>query len=132
MRPNDSHEQRFRETTRMVSPVENLDGSKNIPPHSTGGAFDIYLIDTQGNAVPMGIHPKDWMEDLSGKVSKTDSQFISAIARRNRAAMSKALLAEGFVNYPAEYWHWSYGDRYWALVRHQKHALYGSVASKPQ
>jgi D-alanyl-D-alanine dipeptidase len=22
----------------------------------------------------------------------------------------------GFVNYPPEWWHWSYGDKYWAFI----------------
>jgi len=29
------------------------------------------------------------------------------------------------VNYPTEWWHWSYGDRYWAFVTGAPHALYG-------
>ena len=34
--------------------------------------------------------------------------------------MSRALSTAGFVNYPTEYWHWSYGDRYWAFAKRQK------------
>lgn len=41
--------------------------------------------------------------------------------------MSKALETVGFVNYPAEYWHWSYGDRYWAYHVGHEFALYGIV-----
>jgi D-alanyl-D-alanine dipeptidase len=33
----------------------------------------------------------------------------------------------GFVNYPSEWWHWSYGDRYWAVVTGEPHAIYGPV-----
>ena len=33
----------------------------------------------------------------------------------------------GFVNYPTEWWHWSYGDRYWALTTGAAAALYGPV-----
>ncbi len=44
----------------------NEDGSKNIPPHATGGALGIYLIDDHGKAADMGIHPKDWMQDEGG------------------------------------------------------------------
>lgn len=54
-----SDEQCFDETTRLVSPVINKDGSLNVPPHSTGGAFDIYLINEHGIAVDMGIYLKD-------------------------------------------------------------------------
>jgi D-alanyl-D-alanine dipeptidase len=36
-----------------------------------------------------------------------------------------ALGAVGLVNYPTEWWHWSYGDRYWALTTGAPAALYG-------
>ena len=31
------------------------------------------------------------------------------------------------MNYPTEWWHWSYGDRYWALVTGAPAAHYGPV-----
>ena len=124
--PDWSEEQIFNETTRLVSPVTNFDGSKNVPPHSTGGAVDVYLVNDQGEYVDMGIHPKDWMEDLDGKLSSTDSHHISKEAQVNRKIMSYALSTVGFINYPTEYWHWSYGDRYWAYYKKNPQAIYGS------
>lgn len=117
----------FNETTKLVSPVVNKDGSNNIPPHSTGGAIDVYLVNDQGNPLDMGIHPKDWMQDKEGILSLTDSKFISAEAKANRQIMNQRLSEVGFVNYPTEYWHWSYGDRYWAFVKDKPFALYGTV-----
>lgn len=124
--PNWSLEQIFVETTRLVSPVINLDGTKNIPAHSTGGAFDIYLIDEHGQPLDMGIHPKNWMENEDGTISQTNSTIISSEAKANRAIMNKVLEAVEFVNYPTEYWHWSYGDRYWAYQLGRPYALYGN------
>ncbi|WP_282433115.1 M15 family metallopeptidase [Legionella gresilensis] len=115
----------FKETTKLVSPVVNLDNTKNIPAHSTGGAIDIYLIDDAGQPVDMGIHPKDWIKD-DGSLSRTASKKISLQAEQNRAIMNKALAAVGFVNYPTEYWHWSYGDRYWAFFMKEPNAIYSS------
>lgn len=116
----------FNETTKLVSPVINQNGSQNIPPHSTGGAIDVYLIDEQGKPLDMGIHPKDWMNDNEGRLSLTHSKIISNEAKVNREIMSRVLSNVGFVNYPTEYWHWSYGDRYWAFVTKQPFAIYGS------
>jgi len=31
----------------------------------------------------------------------------------------------GFVNYPTEWWHWSYGDRDWTFVVGAPQARYG-------
>jgi D-alanyl-D-alanine dipeptidase len=28
-------------------------------------------------------------------------------------------------NYPTEWWHWSSGDRYWALITKADNAIYG-------
>jgi D-alanyl-D-alanine dipeptidase len=125
--PKLTHQQVFIESTKFVSPVTNLDGSKNIPPHSTGAAIDIYLIDKGGKVVDMGIHLDDTYNDLKGIYCKTDSQAISEKAKEYRKIMGKALQAVGFVNYPTEYWHWSYGDRYWAYQTHQKFAIYGTM-----
>lgn len=37
-------------------------------------------------------------------------------------------LARG-LNYPTEWWGWSYGDRYWALMTGAPAALHGPVAA---
>lgn len=127
LHPQWTAQQIFIETTRLVSPVTNLDGSKNVPPHSTGGAIDIYLVDDQGKTLPMGMHPKDWVGE-DGSIALTASKRISREAQHNRQIMAKALTALGFVNYPTEYWHWSYGDRYWAYQRQMPRALYGTYS----
>lgn len=123
--PHWSHEQVFTESTKFVSPVVNIDGSKNIPPHSTGAAIDVYLVDQHGKVVDMGIHLDDTYQDLTGDYCKTDSQIIPEQAKKYREIMGAALQKVGFINYPTEYWHWSYGDRYWAHQTQQQHALYG-------
>jgi len=33
---------------------------------------------------------------------------------------------QGFVNYPYEWWHYSYGDKYWGYVKN-KTAIYDTV-----
>jgi D-alanyl-D-alanine dipeptidase len=55
----------------------------------------------------------------------TTSTLIDAEARTNRNTLIAAMTATGFVNYPSEWWHWSYGDRYWAFVTGPNHARYG-------
>lgn len=125
--PEWSEEEIFNETMKLVSPVINRDGSQNIPPHSTGGAVDVYLIDETGQPVDMGIEVKDWMEDKDGALSQTNSQIISLKAQEYRHIMNHVLQVVGFINYPTEYWHWSYGDRYWAYQTDQPHAIYGTV-----
>jgi D-alanyl-D-alanine dipeptidase len=127
LHPSWLQDQIFEETCKLVSPVINKDGSQNIPPHSTGAALDVYLIDEMGQPMDMGIQVKDWMEDADGSLSQTDSHCISAEAQQHRNIMGHALSTVGFINYPTEYWHWSYGDRYWAHRTEHQQAIYGSV-----
>ena len=53
---------------------------------------------------------------------------VSVEARSNRTVMAKAL-GVGLVNYPTEWWHWSYGDRYWATATGAPAAIYGPLAT---
>jgi D-alanyl-D-alanine dipeptidase len=117
----------FKKTAQLVAPIQNFDKTHNIPPHSTGAAIDVYLVNDAGRYLDMGIHPKDWQQDTSGAISLTDSPEISAEAKKNRLIMSAALEKAGFVNYPYEYWHWSYGDKYWAYTKKRPHALYDII-----
>lgn len=124
--PNWTDSEIYEETIRMVSPVKTLEGNINIPPHSTGAAVDVYLVDSKTLLpVDMGILAKDWMMDVEGEISRTDSSFISEEAKKHREILSRVMTSVGFVNYPTEYWHWSYGDRYWAYFAHQPYGFFG-------
>ncbi|MCX4825780.1 M15 family metallopeptidase [Streptomyces sp. NBC_01142] len=111
---------RIREAaSRYVSPAE-------IAPHSAGAAVDVTLIDHLGLEVDMGTRMNASPEESDG-ACYTDAPAITSQARTNRATLGRALSAAGLVNYPTEWWHWSYGDRYWALSTGQSAALYGPV-----
>ncbi|MFD8455676.1 M15 family metallopeptidase domain-containing protein [Streptomyces antimycoticus] len=47
--------------------------------------------------------------------------------RSHRDILGTALTAAGLVNYPTEWWHWSYGARYWALQTGAAVARYGPM-----
>lgn len=124
--PNASQEEIFHETTRLVSPVTNLDGSKNIPPHNTGGAVDVELVTADGKLVDMGMAAKDWIS-VDPEFCLTDCKVISLEAQQNRKLLFEIMAAHDFVNYPTEWWHFSYGDRYWAYHKKASHAFYGAL-----
>jgi hypothetical protein len=46
-----------------------------------------------------------------------ESPFISAGARANRRRIAELFAEQGFVAYPFEFWHFSQGDVYEALLR---------------
>ncbi len=67
----------------------------------------------------------------AGTRAAFDAAIISTDARANRGLLATALTAAGLVNYPTEWWHWSYGDRYWAHVTGASQACYGPVPTDP-
>ncbi len=126
--PNANHADIFHETTRLVSPVINLDGTQNIPPHNTGAAIDIEIITEKDELLDMGMAIKDWCI-VDPELCLTDSQHINTVAKKNRQLLLDLMQTHGFVNCPTEWWHFSYGDRYWAYHRQMEYAIYGSVES---
>lgn len=124
--PNADQQKLFYETTRLISPVFNLDGSKNIPAHNTGGAVDVEIVDQNGDLVDMGMAAKDWY-DVDPDLCLSDSHLINKRVAQNRKILREAMEANDFVNYSTEWWHFSYGDRYWAFHQSLKQAIYGSA-----
>ncbi|MDX2694788.1 dipeptidase [Streptomyces ipomoeae] len=103
--------------SRYVSPPETA-------PHSAGAAVDLTLVDAAGHELDLGTPVNAGPEDSAG-ACYTGADNITAEARAHRDALAAALTAAGLVNYPTEWWHWSYGDRYWALTTGAPAALYG-------
>ncbi|WP_121255177.1 M15 family metallopeptidase [Nocardioides ferulae] len=105
-------------TSRFVSPLE-------VAPHVAGAAVDLTLADATGRELDLGT-PIDATPEQSDGRCFFDAP-VSAASRANRDLLALALTTVGLVNYPTEWWHWSYGDRYWALVTGAPAALYGPV-----
>ena len=92
----------------------------------SGAAVDLTLIDRSGAQLDMGT-PIDASPEESDNACYFAANNITPQARKNRDLLASALSAAGLVNYPTEWWHWSYGDRYWALMTQRTHALFGPV-----
>ena len=108
--------------SRYVSPPE-------IAPHSAGAAIDLTLCSAGGTELDLGT-PVNASPEESAGACYTGHPSISAEARRNRAMLASALQGAGLVNYPTEWWHWSYGDRYWAMASGSGRAIYGPAARR--
>jgi D-alanyl-D-alanine dipeptidase len=103
--------------SRYVSPVD-------VAPHTAGAAVDLTLCAPDGTEYDMGTQVDDNPEESDGGCY-TDATNISADARAHRKILAAALEPVGLVNYPTEWWHWSFGDRYWALAEGRPYAVYG-------
>lgn len=113
-RPDWGQDKLYEECSKLVAPVE-------VAPHSTGGAVDLTLINSEGSPLDMGTF-YDAEPLQTDYATYTNAQNIPAQAKRNRRFLSEAMTKLGFVNYPTEWWHWSYGDKYWAFMTKASHA----------
>ncbi|PSF05520.1 D-alanyl-D-alanine dipeptidase [Marinobacter fuscus] len=116
----------YAEAAKLASPLRTFEGVPIIPPHSTGGAVDIEIIDATGKPLDFGMELSDW-DAVPPEICATQSNNITGTVANNRRLLVEILAAEGFVNYPREWWHFSYGDQYWAFATARVQALYGSV-----
>ena len=87
--------------------------------HATGGAVDVILL-KKGEEVDMGGKYLDFSRAGVGK-------FLTNEQKNNRKVLCKAMQKSGFVNYPLEWWHFSYGDKMWAAYSRNRYAFYGDI-----
>lgn len=124
--PNLSGDDLWREVGRYWSaPTTDV----NAPaPHSTGSAIDLTLRWIGGEQLWMGslfddatdIAHRDHFERKTTAIGFSDEE-----ARANRRLLHWLISDAGFVGYYEEWWHFSYGDQYWAGVTGAAAAVYG-------
>lgn len=89
------------------------------PPHSTGGAVDVTLVDEQGQSVDMGtaideISPRSYPDYFAQSESE-----VEQVWHRHREQLNQVMVQAGFRRHPNEWWHFCYGDQLWAWLGHQ-------------
>jgi D-alanyl-D-alanine dipeptidase len=102
------------------------------PPHSTGAAVDLTLIDATGKVVDMG----SAIDELSPRsVADYYANQPELPYHQNRQLLRDVMSAAGFRRHLDEWWHFSLGDQMWAWLGNQEHpdatvtARYGCVAT---
>lgn len=108
---------------RLVNRFTAPPNPKVPPPHTTGGAVDVWLGDEDGKML-------DHISPFSvgdSRAYPTNAKGLTEQARLHRRILVDALLPTGITNYPSEYWHWSYGDQGWAYRGGHEHAIYGPI-----
>lgn len=115
--PNLSQAELERRTRLFVASPKNGAGG-----HQTGAAIDITLGDENGRELFLGTK----IHEFSPK-TKTASKNVTLQEKKLRKILLNSMSAAGFVNYPGEWWHFSYGDRLWAAYKKKKKCPYGPV-----
>lgn len=107
---------------RYVSfPIKN---PKKAFVHSTGGAVDLTIIDKNKQELNMGTDFDDFSV-LAAADAFEKSENIEV--RNNRRMLFYALTSVGFTNYPSEWWHYDYGDSFWAAESNSDISVYGGI-----
>jgi D-alanyl-D-alanine dipeptidase len=124
--------QKFPDWDQLQLDIEcsKLNAPLDVAPHTTGAAVDLTLVDSSGAWLEMGSEFNASPLETDG-ATYTAAENISAIAKVNRKILINAMTKAGFVNYPTEWWHWSYGDKYWALLTGQPRAIFASLKTEP-
>ncbi|MCD6427354.1 MAG: M15 family metallopeptidase [Caldisericaceae bacterium] len=90
------------------------------PPHGTGGAVDLTIVDSFGIPLNMGTEfdeiaentPTRFYEEKAEKgerLSETEKEILE-----NRRLLFNIMESAGFRNYAGEWWHYDYGNQRWA------------------
>jgi D-alanyl-D-alanine dipeptidase len=99
-------------------------------PHSTGGAVDLTLAGVNsGQMLYMG----SIFDDVS-ELAHTDyyerhqdGSYSALEAQANRRLLYWLMTEAGFANTPQEWWHFTWGDQFWARQTGQRAAHYGEA-----
>lgn len=96
------------------------------PPHSTGAAIDLTIVDDRHQPLAMG-SPIDELSDRSQPDyfarESTGQQF-----HYNRELLRQVMASAGFQRHPGEWWHFSWGDQLWAWICQENNVLLPGVA----
>ncbi|MFA6520851.1 MAG: M15 family metallopeptidase [Candidatus Gracilibacteria bacterium] len=110
------------EVGKFVSPPYQKD---RIPPHATGGAVDLTLIDENGNELDMGTEFDFFGPEAGSLFYEIDKDKPEVT--KNRNILQEAMQAEGFTLDQDEWWHFDFGNQMWAFKSGEPFAFYGEV-----
>ena len=98
---------------KVKSPDASMGG------HDTGAAVDLALCYADGKELDYGTK---YHEKNTGLVTLTKEQ------KSNQKYLLRLMKSQDFVQHPGQWWHYSYGDRYWAAYKGKRlGAFYGSA-----
>ncbi len=98
------------------------------PPHSTGAAVDVTLVDASGAALDLGspideLSPRSYPDYFAESDDPRGQEY-----HQQRQLLSWVMVGAGFQRHPREWWHFSRGDQFWAWLMNQENSSLGAIA----
>ena len=95
---------------------------KMPPPHSTGAAVDVTIVNDRGETLDMGgeideLHAKSHPDYYISDKDDRSQQY-----QFNRQLLNRVMTNAGFCRHPQEWWHFSLGDQMWTWLHNQNSA----------
>lgn len=109
----------FREWKRTAQRYTSPPGGSS---HQCGAAVDVTVVDSKGERLDMGTNLTAF-----GEKCNTWNDSMTSEQKANRKLLYDVMIQAGFVNYPMEWWHYSYGDRMWAAYSNRNECFYGPL-----
>jgi D-alanyl-D-alanine dipeptidase len=102
-------------------------------PHSTGSAIDVTIENTDGVEISMGSEMDEPTDRVLPSYYDHRANFEAVLFSENRELLRRVMENAGFHRLSHEWWHFSYGDQFWALVESLRsaqtvQALYGEYS----
>jgi zinc D-Ala-D-Ala dipeptidase len=130
--PSLDDEQLIKMTKKYVSyPTLN---QRSPAPHNTGGAVDLTIVGANEKPLYMGTEFDAFTKESATRFFEEKLQHEGdliekeKLALENRRLLYHILTEVGFTNYHEEWWHFDFGDQWWAKQTNVSHAHFGMTA----
>ena len=90
------------------------------PPHSTGAAVDLTLVDEKGETLDLGGEIDDISARSFPNFYQDATNLLEKTYHQRRERLKEIMLSVGFQQHPQEWWHFSLGDQMWAWLKSQE------------
>ena len=122
------------EYTKKFVSLPSLDKTKPSP-HNTGAAIDLTICDDEGKTINLGTYFDDFRSEAYTRFYEEKNEKGELLEEEKEILLNRRILCnlfeeEGFMNYPYEIWHKSYGEQMAAKVLKLNYAIYGGIESK--
>jgi zinc D-Ala-D-Ala dipeptidase len=90
--------------------------------HQAGASIDLTLCDSNKAEYDMGTKIREFSE-----LTNMNAIGLTEKQKKNRQLLKKTMETVGFVNYPNEWWHFSFGDFLWAQLTNTYTAIFENL-----